>query len=54
MLFREIIAGHSENHKKPTGTICEHSVALSTVKAGGSYSYHWALKIKSTVRKDQD
>jgi hypothetical protein len=40
MLFKEIIAVYSENHAKP---IIQKAVLLS-VKAGGKYSYHLALK----------
>jgi hypothetical protein len=39
MLFKEVIAVYSENHAKPINTN-----ALLTVKAGGSYSYHSAVK----------
>jgi hypothetical protein len=40
MLFKEIIAVYSENHAKPINTKCR----ITTVKAGGSYSYRSALK----------
>jgi hypothetical protein len=39
MLFKEIIAVYSENHKKPI-----NANALLTVKADDSYSYRSALK----------
>jgi lipoate-protein ligase B len=43
-LFREIIAVYSENHTKHMNTICEQNAELSNVQAGGTYSYHCALK----------
>jgi hypothetical protein len=38
-LFKEIIAVYSENHMKHI-----QNEELLIVKAGGTYSYHWALK----------
>jgi hypothetical protein len=38
--FKEIIAVYSENHTKPTNTLCGQNVMLLNVKAGGTYSYH--------------
>jgi hypothetical protein len=38
-LFEEIIAVYSENHTKQI-----KNAELLIVKAGGTYSYHWALK----------
>jgi hypothetical protein len=38
MLFKEIITDHSEN------TLCGQNAELLIIKAGGAYSYHWALK----------
>jgi hypothetical protein len=43
MLFKEIIAAYSENHMKPINTLCGQNADL-IVEAGGTYSYHWALK----------
>jgi hypothetical protein len=43
-LFKEIIAVYTENHMKHMDTLCEQIVELLKVKAGGTYSYHWALK----------
>jgi hypothetical protein len=40
MLFKEIIAVHIENHTKPINKNAD----LLIVKAGGTYSYHQALK----------
>jgi hypothetical protein len=40
MLFKEIIAVHSENHTKPINTKCN----IMNVKADGSYNYRSALK----------
>jgi hypothetical protein len=39
-LFKEIIAVYIENHMKPIHTI----YSITNFKAGGTYSYHWALK----------
>jgi hypothetical protein len=41
MMFKEIIAVYSENYAKP---IRVNTNELLTDKAGGSYSYHSALK----------
>jgi hypothetical protein len=40
MLFKEIIDVHTENRTKPQ----IQNAQLLTVKAGGTYSYHCALK----------
>jgi hypothetical protein len=40
MLFKEIIAVYSDIHAKHINKNAE----LSIVEAGGTYSYHWALK----------
>jgi hypothetical protein len=29
---------------KPIHTLCGQNTELPTVKAGGTYNYHWALK----------
>jgi hypothetical protein len=39
MLFKEIIAAYNENRMKSMSTKSE----LLIVKAGGTYSYNWAL-----------
>jgi len=44
MLYREIIAVCSEIHTKRTNTVCGQNVELLNVKAGGTYSNHWAVK----------
>jgi hypothetical protein len=44
MPFREIIAVYSENLMKPTNILCGPKVQLLIVGAGGTYSYHYALK----------
>jgi hypothetical protein len=44
MPFKEIIDVYSENHTKPINTLCEQNAELWSVKTGGTYSYHWALK----------
>jgi hypothetical protein len=43
MLFREIIAVHSENDTKSINTICGQNAELLNVKPGGTDSYHCAL-----------
>jgi hypothetical protein len=43
MLFEKIIATYSGNNTKPTDTHCGKNAEV-IVKAGGTYSYHWALK----------
>jgi hypothetical protein len=40
ILFKEIVAVYIENHTKHINTKCN----LLFVKAGGTYSYHWAIK----------
>jgi hypothetical protein len=42
--FREIIAVCSVNHTKPINTLRGQNAQLLIVRAGGTYSYHWALK----------
>jgi hypothetical protein len=37
MIFKKIIPAYTENHKRPINTKCIFT-------AGGTYSYHWALK----------
>jgi hypothetical protein len=49
MWFREIIAAYYENHTKPVNTLCEQNAELLTIKVGGTYSYHWALKGKKKM-----
>jgi hypothetical protein len=44
MLFREIIAVCSENHTELINTLLGQNAELFVVKAGGTYSYHLALK----------
>ena len=44
MLYGEIIAVLSEIHTKNKNTQCGQNVELVTVKPGGTYSNHWALK----------
>jgi hypothetical protein len=44
MLLREIFTFYSENHAKPINTLYGQYAELLVVKAGGTYSYHWALK----------
>jgi hypothetical protein len=44
MLFREIIVVYSENHMKHINTRCGKNAEFFNVKAGGTYSYHCALK----------
>jgi hypothetical protein len=46
MLFGEIIAVNSENHKKPINTLCGQNSELLIVKGDGTFSYHRVLKGK--------
>jgi hypothetical protein len=43
-LFKVIIVVYSENHMKSLNTLCGQNAKLLIIKAGGRYSYHWALK----------
>jgi hypothetical protein len=45
MLFRETITVYYENHMKPTNTFSGENAELLNVRAGGTYSYHWAWKV---------
>jgi hypothetical protein len=47
MLFKEIISVYSENFTKPINAIYGQNEKLLNVKAGGTYSYHSALKAES-------
>jgi hypothetical protein len=47
MLFREIIVVYSENYTKPINTLHGQNAELLIVKAGGTYSYHWALNVNA-------
>jgi len=44
MVYREIIAVCSEIHTKHRNTPREQNVELFSVKPGGTYSNHWAVK----------
>jgi len=44
MLCREIIAVCYQFPKKHINTLCGQNVEFVTVKAGGTYSDHWALE----------
>jgi hypothetical protein len=44
MLSKEIIDVYSENHMKPTKTLCGQNVELLIVKVGGTYSCYLILK----------
>jgi len=44
MLYREIIDVCSKIHTKRINTLCGKNVELFSVKPGGTYSNHWALK----------
>jgi hypothetical protein len=45
MLCKETIAVYFENHTKHINTLCGQTAELYTVKAGGTYIYHWSLNI---------
>jgi hypothetical protein len=44
MLFMEIIAVYSENHKKPINPRYGKNAEFLNFKVGGTNSYHCALK----------
>jgi len=44
MLYKEIMAVYSQIHTKHINTVRGQSVELLNVKAGGTYSDHWAVK----------
>jgi hypothetical protein len=44
ILSKKIITGYFEKQTKPTNTFCGQNAELLIIKAGGAYSYHWALK----------
>jgi hypothetical protein len=52
MLYREIIAVCSENHRKHINTLCGQNAEFVDIKPGGAYSNHWASKINKTRTKD--
>jgi hypothetical protein len=45
-LFKEIISVYSDNLTKPLNTLCGQNAELSTLKTGGTYTYHYALTLK--------
>jgi hypothetical protein len=44
MLFGETVAVYFENHTEHTNTLCGQNAEFCFIKAGGTYSDHWALK----------
>jgi hypothetical protein len=44
MLFRETVAVYCENHTEYTNTLWGQNAEFLYVKAGGTYSNHWAPK----------
>ena len=44
MLYWEIIAVCSQIHTKHTNALCGQNTEFLDVKAGGTYSNHWAVK----------
>jgi hypothetical protein len=44
MLFRKIIAVYSENHTKPSKTVCGQNAEDFNVKAGGTCINQYTLK----------
>jgi hypothetical protein len=42
MLLRERVAVYCENHTEHTDTLCGQNAEFYCVKAGGTYSNHWA------------
>jgi hypothetical protein len=43
-LFKEIIEGYVQNHKKHINTLCGQTAEFLIVKEGGTYSYDRVLK----------
>jgi hypothetical protein len=43
MLYREIIAVYTKIHTKHINALCGQNTEFLNVKAGGTYSNHWAL-----------
>jgi hypothetical protein len=43
-LFNGIIAVYSQNHMKPVDALCGQNAELLSIKAGGTCTYHRALK----------
>ena len=50
MLYRVIIAVCSEIHTQHINTLCGQNVYLLHVKPGGTYSDHWAVRVKSLYK----
>jgi hypothetical protein len=51
MLYREIVAVCTQIHTKHINILCGQNVGLLNVKPGGTYSYHWAVQVKSLLQK---
>jgi hypothetical protein len=43
----EMNAAHCQNQMNQINTLCRRIAGLRFVKAGGAYSYHWALNLNS-------
>jgi hypothetical protein len=50
MRFQEIIAVYSDNHMISINTLRGQNAELLIIKAGGTYSYQWALRDKGFSR----
>jgi hypothetical protein len=44
MLFGETVAVYCENYTEHTDTLCGQNAEFWYVKAGGTYTNHWALE----------
>jgi hypothetical protein len=44
LLFRERVSVYCENHTGHTNTLCGQNAEFYYVKAGGTYSNHWAIE----------
>jgi 5-methylcytosine-specific restriction endonuclease McrA len=52
MLYRETVAVYCENYyMEHTDTLCGQTKDFYYVKEGGTYSNHWALKVKQHTRQ---
>jgi hypothetical protein len=43
-MFEEPVAVYCENHMKHTNSLSGQDAEFKCVKAGGTYTNHWALK----------
>jgi hypothetical protein len=51
MLLTEIIAVYFKNDTKPINILCGQNSEMMSVKAGGTYGYHYTLKSSKPLSK---